>query len=41
MTWWQWLLLAILVPVAIVAAGILWGGVEWVHKLLTAWLFRK
>lgn len=41
MTWWQWLLLVLLVPVAIVAFGILWGGAEWVHKLITGWLFRR
>lgn len=41
MTWWQWLLIIILVPVAIIAIGILWGGTEWIHKMLTGWLFRK
>ena len=36
-------LLAVLVaiPVAVVIAGIIYGGVDWVHKLITQWLFRK
>ena len=41
MTWWQWLLIAIAVPAVIVFAGILWGGVEWIHKLITGWMFKK
>ena len=41
MTWWQWILLAIAVPVALVALGVLLGGVEWLHALITAWLFKK
>lgn len=41
MNWWQWLLIAILVPGAIFAIGVVWGGVEWISKLLTAWMFKK
>ena len=41
MNWWQWVLLALLVPVVIFVVGFLWGGGEWIHKLITGWLFRK
>lgn len=41
MEWWHWVILVPVAIVALVIIGFLVGLGEWMHTLITEWLFRK